>query len=94
MTFQTDTYTGTGVQTAMSVTSSSNDVFIHVHADDDDVFDIQYKLDSTGLTHTMQDGDNRSGEIVATLVDIPAVEIFLNITTNNSSHIEMEIKEF
>jgi len=93
MTFQTATYTGTGNQTAMTVSPSGN-VYVFVKASSADRYDIKFKVDSTGLRRDIKNGDNRKGMTRIIKIDEPAAEINLNISNNASGDIILEVKEY
>lgn len=91
MTFKTATYTGTGNQTLLAVSPTSN-VYIFVKAGPNDKYNIDFKVDSAGIKRSLH--KNRKGGVRIDKIPVPAAEVGLNITTNVSGDIIIETKEY
>lgn len=94
MTFVTDNYTSAGAKTLKTITDPTKNIYVFVDAGDADKYKIQYRVDASGKKNVIRGMDNLKGETYIENIGFFVAEVGINIETNDSADITLEIKEY
>lgn len=89
MAYHNNTFTGTGAQTAITI-AENHKVTIVVNAGASDVYDVEYRLDDAAASTYIKAASTLSGD-TDWVSETPVRDVRLNITTNVSAAIQMEV---